>query len=187
MQIIRVFFDETEPAESIARRIIRAFDPGEILCVKGKFFKVFNMKTVNETIQTNIVGNKYTLVLNIGEPAPVIIAPPAPVVSKVEEPEQLIKMVQTLPVAAIEFTKEPPKRLPPKSVEHKRAGSSKISHENPQKSLPIAGQVWQTKDLRRVDSPPFTVLSVNSKFAHTDKGARISLKRWRNYRLVKSC
>jgi hypothetical protein len=176
MRITRILFDEAEPAESIAQRIVRAFSPGEILCVRGKFFKVSNMRTVSLMIRDAIVEDKYTLILNIGEPAPVIVAPPPPVVSEPQVEEPVIEKVLAQPI---------PKKTP-ESGKYKivRADAAKVTREGPPKSLPIAGEVWQTKDTRRANSPSFTVLSVDTEFVHTDKGGKISLKRWQKYRRV---
>jgi hypothetical protein len=186
MRITRILFGDDETPDNIARRIVRAFDPGEVLCIKGKFFKVSNMRTVNETVRGNVVGDKYTLILNVGEAAPVMVAPPPPVVPVPEEPiiENVVNPSEP-PPSAVVVTQPLPKSTS-ESGEYKivRADAAKVTREGPPKLLPEAGQVWQTKDTRRANSPPFTVLSVDSEFVYRDNGVKISLKRWRNYRLV---
>jgi hypothetical protein len=179
MRTTRLLFDDAETAESIARRIVRAFNPGETFCVKGKFFRVSNIRTANETSRINIEGDKYTLILNIGEPSPIAEVP------KISEPSIPPRTLPE-PPSAIVNTQVTPKEIPSESGEYKivRENSAKVTREGPQKILPLAGQRWQTKDSRRANSPSFTVLKVDDAFAYTDKGGRIALKRWRSYRLV---
>ena len=194
MQITRLLFDESEAPESIARRIVRAFSPGEIFCIRGKYFKVSIMRTANETIRENVVEDKYTLVLNVDEREPVSIAPVTtmPVTLfkvKDSEPEETeIEQVKSIseppPSAVIQLLPNPKRNRESGKYRIERTDAAKVTREGPQKILPVSGEVWQTKDTRRLNSPPFTVLSVDAEFAYTDKGARISLKRWRNYRLV---
>jgi hypothetical protein len=201
MRITRILYDESETPESIARRIVRAFNPGEIFCIQGKYFKVSIMRTANETVQDNVVDNKYTLVLNVGESEPVqalvppVVVAPEPVVEVPPEPEKESEGNQPEPTQA-RISEPPPsaimttQSIPQKSnrgsgkYRIERTDAAKVTREGPPKVLPVAGQMWQTKDSRRINSPPFVVTSVDSEFAYTDKGARISLKRWRNYRLV---
>jgi len=201
MRTIRVLFDESEASESIARRIVRAFNPGEIFQVRDKYFKVSTMRFANETIRANIVGDKYTLVLNVGEPEPVSqtpVVPPKPIVELVVSLPQVVvgpEVVQPEPpqtslpeptLASVPVTLDSSKGSTSKSGEYRieRVDAARVTKEGPPKKLPVVGQVWQTKDTRRPNSPPFTVLSVDAEFAYTDKGAKILLKRWRNYRLV---
>jgi hypothetical protein len=199
MRTTRILFDESETPESIARRIVRAFDPGEIFFVRGKFFKVSVMRTANETIRDNVIGDKYTHVLNVGEPEP-----PPPVVVVPEPPksepivEEILTIPDPLPSEPPQPLSEPPpsavvqsqpsKRASSESGEYKivREGAAKVTKEGPPKTLPVPGQVWQTKDQRRANSRPFTVIGVGVEFVYTDKGGKISLKRWRNYRLVEA-
>jgi hypothetical protein len=192
MRITRILFDEAEPTDSIARRVVRAFNPGEVLCVRGEFFKVSNLRTLNKTVRENVVGDKYTLVLNVGDPAPVLVVQtkPTPTVvvpEPVPEPpvDEAVSPSEPPPSAVIQ-TQAPQKESTSESGEYKivRADAAKVTREGPPKLIPVVGEVWQTKDSRRVNSPPFTVVSVDSEFAYTDKGAKISLKRWRNYRQV---
>ena len=187
MRIARLLFDESEAPESVARRIVRAFNPGEVFQVRGKYFKVSSTRGANETIQGNVVGDKYTLVLNVGDPEP-ILSPPvglSVVTPKIEVVEQA-KPISVPPPSAVVQVLAPLKAPTSESGEYRieREGAAKVTREGPPKLLPVAGQVWQTKDSRRINSPPFTVLRVDDEFAYTDKGAKISLKRWRNYRLV---
>ena len=200
MRTIRILYDESETPESIARRIVRAFNPGEIFCIQGKYFKVSMMRIANETVRDNVVGDKYTLILNVGEPEPIAATPVAPVEPAPKPVVEVVRAVLEPVVAQPEPTPAPLSEPPPsavvatqpikkdtsKSGEYRieRADAAKVTREGPPKVLPVAGQRWQTKDTRRINSPPFTVLSVDAEFAHTDKGAKISLKRWRNYRLV---
>lgn len=201
MRTIRILFDETETSESIARRIVRAFNPGEIFKIRDKYYKVSPMRVANETIRANIVDDRYTLVLNVGEPEPVQtpLVPPKPIVglveaplssvggSKVVQPEPTPAPLSEPPLSSVVAVPEPPKPTS-KSGEYRieRADAAKVIKDGPPKQLPSVGQMWQTKDIRRLNSPPFTVTNVDSEFAYTDKGAKISLKRWRNYRLVDS-
>lgn len=197
MRTTRLLFDESETAESVARRIVRAFDPGEIFFVKGKFFRVSGMRTANETIRDNVVGDKYTLVLNVGEPEPPPPVAPEPPKSK-PVVDEILTITDPLPSEPPPPLSEPPpsqvvQSQPPKKPTSKsgeyaivRDGAAKVTKEGPPRVLPVAGQMWQTKDQRRASSPPFTVLSVDEEFVHTDKGGKISLKRWRNYRLVET-
>lgn len=196
MRTTRILYDESETPESVARRIVRAFDPGEIFCIQGKYFKVSVMRTANETARENVVEDKYTLVLKVGDPEPVAKTPVVAPKSSVEAlTTPRVKLEVPLPALA----PTPPSKPPPSAVvvtqptkktsesgEHRieRIDAAKVTREGPPKLLPVAGQVWQTKDSRRINSPSFTVQSVDAEFAYTDKGARISLKRWRNYRLV---
>jgi len=180
MRTTRLLFDDTETAENIARRIVRAFNPGETFCVKGKFFRVSNIRTANETSRINIEGDKYTLILNIGEPSPIVEVP------KISEPSTPSRPLSDPPPSTIVNTQVTSKETSPESGEYKivREDSARVTREGPQKILPLAGQRWQTKDSRRADSPSFIVLKVDDAFAYTDKGGRIALKRWRSYRLV---
>lgn len=187
MRITRLLFDESEAPESVARRIVRAFNPGEVFQVRGKYFKVSATREANETIRENVVGGKYTLVLNVGEPEPTqsALAVHSSIAPRVEVLEQE-KPISVPPPSAVVQVLVPSKEATSESGEYRieRAGASKVTREGPPKVLPVAGQIWQTKDSRRINSPPFTVLRVDDEFAYTDKGAKISLKRWRNYRLV---
>lgn len=198
MRITRILYDESETPESIARRIVRAFNPGEIFCIQGKYFKVSVMRTANETVRDNVVENKYTLVLNVGEtepvqapvvvvPKPIVEALPAPVVELEKVlPEPTPTPLSEPPPSAVVATQPLQKKSTSKSGEYRieRTDAAKVTREGPPKVLPVAGEVWQTKDTRRLNSPPFTVLRVDAEFAYTDKDAKISLKRWRNYRRV---
>jgi hypothetical protein len=198
MCITRILFGEGEAPNSIANRIVRAFNPGEIFCIQDKYFKVSIMRTANETARDNVVGNKYTLVLNVGDPEPISKTPvmvPKPIVESLPEPEEEVKedqseptpvRVSKTPPSSVVATQPPPKKSTSKSGEYPvvREDAAKVTKEGPPKILPIAGQIWQTRDTRRVNSPPFIVSSVDSEFAYTNKGVKISLKRWRNYRLV---
>jgi len=198
MRITRILYDESETPESIARRIVRAFNPGEIFCIQGKYFKVSVMRTANETVRDNVVENKYTLVLNVGEPEPVqapVVLASKPAVEAHQTPvvelegllpEPTPTPLSEPPPSAVVSTRPLPNKSTSKSGEYRieRTDAAKVTREGPPRLLPVAGQMWQTKDSRRINSPPFTVLSVDTEFAHTDKGAKISLKRWRNYRLV---
>lgn len=195
MQIIRILYDESETPESIARRIVRAFSPGEIFCIRSKYFKVSAMRTANETVRANVVEDKYTLVLNVGEPvpaqAPKVVEPkptvkaiPAPVVELEKPlPEPTPTPLSEPPPSAV-VTNQPPKKSKSGEYRIERADAARVTREGPPKALPMVGEMWQTKDTRRLSSPPFTVLRVDDEFAYTDKGAKISLKRWRNYRRV---
>lgn len=195
MRISRLLLDESETPESIAQRIVRAFDPGETFCVKGRFFRVSGGRTANETVRENVIGDKYTLVLNIGEsePSQPIIVAPEPQKPKPAS-DELIEELDPDP-SLLEPPKPPPsqvvqslplKKSTSKSGEYPivREDAAKVTKEGPKRVLPISGQVWQTKDQRRASSPPFTVVNVDTEFAYTDKGKKISLKRWRNYRMV---
>ena len=187
MRTIRILFDEFEASENIARRIVRAFSPGETFKIRDKYFKVSGMRTANETVLANVVDGKYTLVLSIGDPEPVnqtLVVPLKPTVAIVEDLPQVIREPE---VVQPELPKpvESPKQTS-KSGEYRieRVDAAKVTKEGPPKQLPVAGQVWQTKDTRRLNSPPFKILSVDAESAYTEKGVKISLKRWRNYRLV---
>ena len=111
MRISRLLFDESETPESIAQRIVRAFDPGETFCVRGRFFRVSGGRTANETVRENVIGDKYTLVLDIGEPEPPqpITVVPGP---QKQEPE-VVEVVEEL--ASDPLPSEPP-RPPPSQV-----------------------------------------------------------------------
>lgn len=180
MRTTRLLFDTAETAENIARRIVRAFNPGEAFCVKGKFFKVSNLRTANETTRINIEGDKYTLILNIGEPSPLVEVP------KISEPSTPPRPLPDPPPSAVINTEVIPSKIPLESGESKivQEDSARVTQKVAQKILPLVGQRWQTKDSRRVASPPFTILKMDDEFVYTDKGARIALKRWRTYRLV---
>lgn len=183
MRTTRILFEPTETAESIARRIVRAFNPGESFCVKEKFFRVSNLRTANATSRINIEGDNYTLILNIGEPSPI---PEVPKVSETNSlPSAPPSVLPEPPPSTITNVKITPE-TPLESGEFKivRENVAGITREGPQKILPLAGQRWQTKDSRRSSSPPFTVLRVDDEFAYTDKGGRIALRRWTKYRLV---
>ena len=183
-RVSRLLFDESETPEGIARRIVRAFDPGETFCVKGKFFRVSGGRTANETIPENVIGNKYTLVLNIGEPDP------TPLV------DQVVESVLEAPaqVEPTNFIPPPPpssavqNHIPQKSTSKSgeyaivREGAAQVTKEGPPKVQVAPGQVWESKDRRR--NTFFTVASVDNEFLYTVKGGKISLKRMRNYRLV---
>jgi hypothetical protein len=195
MRITRLLIEESESTESVVQRIVRAFDPGEIFCVRGRFFRVSGGRTANETTQGSVVGGKYTLILNVGDPDPTaaVVAPDPP------KPDPISNEVITIPDP---YTPEPeaPSELPPSQVVHSqptkkstsksgeyvivRENAAKVTKEGPPKVIPIPGQLWQTKDQRRASSPPFFVVKVDGEFVYTDKGGKISLKRWRNYRLV---
>ena len=191
MRISRLLFDESETPESIAQRIVRAFDPGETFCVRGRFFRVSGGRTANETVRENVVGGKYTLVLNIGEPEPpqsIIVAPepqkPEPVDEELASNPLPSEPPRPPPSQVVQS--HPPKKSTSKSGEYSivREDAAKVTKEGPKRVTPVSGQVWQTKDQRRLNSPPFTVINVDAEFVYTDKGGKISLKRWRNYRLV---
>lgn len=72
MRVSRIQFDDSEPTDSISRRIACAFDPGDIIKIRGDFFKMSNLRVMNQTIEANVVGDKYTLILNPGDPIPEI-------------------------------------------------------------------------------------------------------------------
>jgi hypothetical protein len=90
MRVSRIQFDDSEPTESIVSRIACAFDPGNILRVRGKFFKMSAQRVMNQTVESNVVGDNYTLILNPGELIPENLlkaAPPPVVVQKIESEE----------------------------------------------------------------------------------------------------
>ena len=92
MRVSRIQFDDSEPTDNIARRIACAFDPGNILRIRGEFFKMSSLRVMNQTSENNVVGGNYTLILNPGEPIPEGLlkaqAPPPVVVEKPEKPEE---------------------------------------------------------------------------------------------------
>lgn len=183
-RVSRLLFDESETAEGIARRIVRAFDPGETFCVKGKFFRVSGARIANETVPDNVTGSKYTLVLNIGEPDP---TPPVveTVVKLPEPPVEVQPPVSEPPPSAI-VQSQIPKKSTSKSGEYPvvREEAAQVTKEGPPKVQVSPGQVWESKDRRR--NTFFTVASVDNEFVHTVKGGKVSLKRMRNYRLVET-
>lgn len=113
MRTTRLLFDNIETAESIARRIVRAFDPGESFCVKGKFFKVSKVRTAHEISRDNIEADKYTLVLNLGEPAPTVEIP------KVIEPGTPPRTISEPPPSAVNDIQVSPEETVPKNEEIK--------------------------------------------------------------------
>jgi hypothetical protein len=135
------------------------------------------------------VGDKYTLVINLGDPEP---PKPKPPVVEDSNPEPTPSEAPSAPLSDPPLSQvvqnQPPKKSTSKSGEYSivREDAARVTKEGPKKITPIAGQVWQTRDQRRSNSPPFTVVSVDAEFAYTNKGAKISLKRWRNYRLVEA-
>jgi hypothetical protein len=183
MRTTRLLFDDSETPESIARRIVRAFNPGEIFCVKGKFFLVSRIRTANEIPRINVVGDKYTLVLNLLDPGlvqdPVALTPIIELLSTTNQP------LSEPPPSAVPQAKTLPKRLTSESGEYPivRDSAAKVTREGPPKTQPEVGQDWQPKDQRR-SSTSFTITKVDIDFVYTNRGGRISLKRWRNYRLV---
>jgi hypothetical protein len=172
-RIARLLFDKSETPESIAQRIVRAFDPGETFCVKGKFFRVSGMRTANETVSDNVTGNKYTLVLNLGEPDP------TPPVFEMRPP------ASTPPPSSV-VQNQVPKKSTSGSGEYAvvREGAAQVTKEGPPEVRVAPGQIWESKDRRR--NTFFTVASVDNEFLYTVKGGKISLKRMRSYRLVES-
>lgn len=200
MRTLRIVFDTHETPENIARRIVRAFDPGEVFLIKGKFFRVSGMRTANETTKENVQGDKYTLILNVGESAPdqkvevapteVMLPPPGnPVVDPFNPgllssaPEQANDNPgpRSEPPGSAVFHNPPEKSSDSGEFLVTRPEAAKITREGPLVQV-LAGQVWQTKDQRR--STTFTVARVDDEYLYTDKGGRISLKRLRNYRLM---
>ncbi len=201
MRTLKIVFDTHETPENIARRIVRAFDPGEVFLIKGKYFRVSGMRTANETTKENVQDDKYTLILNVGESAPeqkVEVAPtevmlpppgnpvvdpfnPGPLSSAPEQANDNPGPISNPPNSAIFHN--PPEKRPSDSGEFlvTRPEASKVTREGPPVQV-LAGQVWRPKDQRR--STTFTVAKVDEEYLYTDKGGRISLKRLRNYRLM---
>ena len=181
-RVSRLLFDDSETAESIAQRIVRAFDPGETFCVKGKFFRVSGARTANETVPDNVTGNKYTLVLNLGEAAPT----PPKVVEKLPETPVEVKPPISSPPPSSVVQSQVPKKATSGSGEYAvvREGAAQATKEGPPQVQVEPGQMWESKDRRR--NTFFTVASVDSEFLYTVKGGKISLKRMRNYRLVET-
>ena len=183
-RVSRLLFDESETPEGVARRIVRAFDPGETFCVKGKFFRVSGGRTANETIPENVIGNKYTLVLNIGEPEPT--PPVTQVVGPILEAPAQVEPTNFIPPPppSSAVHNHIPQKPTSKSGEYAivREGAAQATKEGPPKVQVAPGQIWESKDRRR--NTFFTVASVDTEFLYTVKGGKISLKRMRNYRLV---
>jgi len=105
MRVSRIQFDDSEPTESIVSRIACAFDPGNILKVRGNFFKMSPQRVMNQTIADNVVGDNYTLILNPGEPIPeglVKAPPPPPPVVQDPEPDEEADWDDEEPVEAVE-------------------------------------------------------------------------------------
>lgn len=210
MRTTRLLFDDNEPAENIARRIVRAFDPGEVFEVKGKFFRVSGGRTIGETCRENVVGDKYTKILNVGEPDPTpppppIVAPsppPDPVIQADELHEKRPALLSTLhndsdrprprrkpasvppPSEVVSKIENPSPKPTSESGEYPvvREGAEKVLREGPKLESLQVGQVWQTKDSRRNYS--FVVSKFDDEYVYPDKGPKFAIKRLRNYRLV---
>jgi hypothetical protein len=199
MRTTRLLFDDNEPAENIARRIVRAFDPGEVFEVKGKFFRVSGGRTIGETCRENVVGDKYTKILNVGEPDHT--SPPSPIVASSPPTNPTVHVdelhekhwkkhhseLSMLPGDNAEI-KIRPRNPPPKPTSESgeypvvREGADKVLREVPKREPLQIGQVWQTKDSRRNYS--FVVSKFDDEYVYPDKGPKFAIKRLRNYRLV---
>ena len=119
MRVSRIQFDDSEPTDSIARRIACAFDPGNVLKIRDSFFKMSSLRVMNQTSGNNVVGDNYTLILNPGEPIPeeLLKPPPPPVVVPEPEPEEADWEEADDPVEAVvksETVAEPIIPEPPK-------------------------------------------------------------------------
>lgn len=81
MRTTKIAFDEKESPESVARRIVYAFNVGNTLKIRDKFFKVIGPKSI--VVVSPVEGDNYTLVL----PLEALPKPPKPVVIvKPQEP-----------------------------------------------------------------------------------------------------
>ncbi len=91
MRVSRILFDDSEPTDSIARRIACAFDPGNVIRIRDSYYKMSSLKVMNQTVEGNIIGDNYTLILNPGEPIPenLLKAPPPPPPQVVSKPPEL--------------------------------------------------------------------------------------------------
>ena len=122
MRVSRIQFDESESTEGIVHRIACAFDPGNVLKIRGKFFKMSRDRIMNQTIAANVVADKYTLILNPGEPIPENLkesTPPPPMVVAQEPIEDLIEpepLTEPIPKFKPEPVPEPELELKPESI-----------------------------------------------------------------------
>jgi hypothetical protein len=206
MRVTRIQFDDSEPSESVAGRISVAFDPGNILKIRDKFFKMSSNRSINPTSESNVVGDRYTLILRPGEPIPagLVVAPPPvpkliPESNQQKEPEEAPSQERGSipPPEASEVFSSPSLDKP---VDHSVANQTQVDKPKsgeyrlelpPQESIEAAptsvevgpGQVWQSKDSRR-QSAPFTITNVDQEFAYQDNGRKIALNRMSRYRRV---
>ena len=166
MRVSRVQFDDSEPTESIVNRIACAFDPGNILKVRGNFFRMSPQRVMNQTIADNVVGDIYTLILNPGEPIPesLVKAPPPPVVAKDPEPEPEDDPWDEEP--QVEAVADPePRTSPPESVVELEPDPPILAEVESPPALPLpdsnpppaASEVFMSRPPPSIDGKPLDV------------------------------
>jgi len=199
MRTTRILFGDDETPASVASRIVYAFNVGNILKIRDKFFKVTGFRSV--VVIPPPEGDNYILILPPGAPEPpkpeprvtspeVLLPPPIvteePQGNELEEeepesepePEPLPEPVQE-PEKAPELPSpvlEPPKSPPPLDPLPELP--------KPPKAIgnPIPGQRWKAKDTRR--SGTFLIVKVDSEYMYSDEGRKISLTRLNRYEKV---
>jgi hypothetical protein len=163
MRTSKVQFSEEETTESVAHRISVAFDPGNTIKIRDKFFRLSKFKVIYPVTKEDVVGDNYTLILPLTEPTKTVPKP--------------------TPVKPIKPTKlpEPPKP----SVEPSPPKEASKRGRKPKEGGPITpkeGEIWKAKDPRRPQV--FTIFKVTSECVEIGKGRKISIDRLHRYEKV---
>ena len=120
MKTIKIHFDDSETSYSVASRIVYAFNIGNIIKVRDKFFKVVSIKHVTAISDSVVSNDNYTLVLPINQASEVSSTkqtePERPVTKRVES---VISEVQLDPSTDIQLTPKIGQRLKPKDPRRK--------------------------------------------------------------------
>jgi hypothetical protein len=162
MRTVRIQFDDSEPSDSVARRIVFAFNPGNVFKVRDSFFKVTGLRSVHGVTPESVTGD-YAQIL-----------PPNPNASLDEVKKERLDAIGQ----AHERVKARASSIPPPMSE------TPISEPPPSGVQPMVqvGQTWKPRDPRRKAS--FTVAKIDEDFVYAEDGRKVARERLKRYEMV---